>query len=114
MTRRTLLLAAGLVSLAGASFAQTMPARIRGTIRALEDHTLSVETRDGDTVRIALAPNYTVAAIVPATLADVKPGVMIGVVGFGPPKQQRAAVINIFPARRRGQRVAVRLGLAAK
>jgi hypothetical protein len=58
---------------------------------------LTVEDRNGDLVRITLAPQYTVSAIVPTTLEAIKPGSMIGIVGFGPPKQQRAAVISIFP-----------------
>ena len=102
MQRRTILVAAFAALLAHGAVAQTAPAqttpaRIRGTIRALEGHALSVENRDGDTMRITLAPNYTVGAIVPTTLDAVKPGVMIGIVGFGPPKQQRAAVVSIFP-----------------
>lgn len=103
MQRRTLVLAAfASALLAGQAVAQTTPApttpaRIRGTIRALQDHTLTVENRDGDTMRITLAADYTVGAIVPTTLDAVKPGVMIGIVGFGPPKQQRAAVVSIFP-----------------
>ena len=44
--------------------AQT-PQRIRGTVKALEGNTLVVDTREGDTARIVLAPNYTVAAVVP-------------------------------------------------
>ena len=77
--------------------AQNKPARLRGTIRSIEGRTLAIENRDGDPVQITLAENYTVGAIVPTTLDAVKPGSMIGIVGFGPPKQQRAAVISIFP-----------------
>src|SRR6476619_3258259 len=98
MLRRTLLLAAAtlLASLELAS-AQTTPKRIRGTIQALDGNTLTVQTNSGDTIRVQLAANYGVTAIVPATLDAVKPGAKIAIVGFGPPKQQRAAVISIFP-----------------
>ncbi len=97
MLRRTILIASAALAIAHPVLAQTTPARLRGTIRALEDLALTIENRDGDPVRIALAPNYTVSAIVPTTLDAVKPGSTIGIVGFGPPKQQRAAVISIFP-----------------
>ena len=83
--------------LIGVAHAQTTPVRIRGTIGALDENKLSVITREGPTVTITLTPNYTVGAVVPATLAAIKPGSMIGIVGFGPPTRQRAAVIAIFP-----------------
>lgn len=94
-----IILAAMLVSplLIGVSQAQTTPTRIRGTIASLEGDKLSVVTRDGPTVTVTMAPSYTVGAIVPATLAGIKPGSTIGIVGFGPPSKQRAAVISIFP-----------------
>ena len=96
MLRRSLFLASLALMVAGPAFAQT-PSRIRGTIRALDGLTLTVENRDGDPVQIMLAPNYTVGAIVPATLDAITPGSMIGIVGFGPPTRQRAAVVSIFP-----------------
>ncbi len=85
------------VVLAGHAMAQGAPTRLRGTVRALEDHALTIEDRNGDPVRVTLAPTYTVTAIVPTTLDAIKPGSMIGIVGFGPPQQQRAATISIFP-----------------
>ena len=98
MTRRSIVLALIAVPFAAAlAHAQTTPARIRGTIQSLDGDVLVVQTRAGDTASIKLAPNYTVSAVVPTTLAAIKPGSMIGIVGFGPPKQQRAAVISIFP-----------------
>jgi len=98
MKRRTLLLVtAAMLAAAGPGYAQTTPKRVRGTIRSLEGNTLTVAANDGETVKVVLAPNYAVTAIVPVTLDHVKPGAMIGIVGFGPPKQQRAAVISIFP-----------------
>jgi preprotein translocase subunit YajC len=90
-----LVLCAGLVLPA---LAQTTPKRIRGTIQALQDNVLTVAANNGETVKVHLAPNYTVGAIVQTTPDKVKPGTKIGIVGFGPPKQQRAAVISIFPA----------------
>lgn len=95
--RATLLALIVLPLMAGIAQAQTTSARIRGTIESLDGTMLTVGLTAGGTASIALAPNYTVGAIVPTTLDAVKPGSMIGVVGFGPPKQQRAAVISIFP-----------------
>jgi hypothetical protein len=89
--------AAILAGLVLPALAQTTPKRVRGTIQSLQGNVLTVAANDGETVRIQLAANYTVGAIVPTTLDKVKPGTKIGIVGFGPPTQQRAAVISIFP-----------------
>ena len=105
MQRRSVLsIAAGLgaIALAPGAFAQgaapaARPRRIRGTIDSLQGDKLMVTTNAGEKLTVVLAPNYTVGAVVPTTLDKVKPGSMIGIVGFGPPKQQRAAVISIFP-----------------
>ena len=99
MHRRPILALAAVlaVAMAGPSFAQTTPKRVRGTIQSLDGNTLTVAPNAGEPLKIVLAPNYTVGAIVPTTLDKVKTGSMIGIVGFGPPKQQRAAVISIFP-----------------
>ncbi|MDP9097152.1 MAG: DUF5666 domain-containing protein [Pseudomonadota bacterium] len=94
---RSILLAILSTFMAGAAFAQPGPVRLRGTIQALDGDMLTIQTRDGDAQGITLAPGYTVSAIVPSTLDAVRPGAMIGIVGFGPPKQQRAAVVSIFP-----------------
>ena len=96
MKRRAVLIAGTVLLMAGAP-APTTPKRVRGTIRSLTDHTLTVTDRDGQNVPIELAPDYTVIAIVPTTLDAVKPGVKIAIVGFGPPTKQRAAVVSIFP-----------------
>lgn len=97
MRRHVLAVLLAIPLFVGTAQAQTTPSRIRGSIAALEGNTLAVVTREGPTVAITLSPNYTVGAIVPATLAAIKPGSTIGIVGFGPPAKQRAAVISIFP-----------------
>lgn len=100
MYRRPVLALAALLTLALAApaSAQTTPKRIRGTIQSLDGNRLTVVPNAGEPLRVVLAPNYTVGAIVPTTLDKVKPGTTIAIVGFGPPKQKRAAVISIFPA----------------
>lgn len=97
MTRTPLLALALLLLTTVGTVAQTTPKRIRGAIQSVEGNSLSVVTPAGETLHIGLAPNYTVGAVMPTTLDKVKPGSMIGIVGFGPPAHQRAAVISIFP-----------------
>lgn len=108
MFRRTALLGLTALSII-ASFdavaqtaAQTTPRRVRGTIEALQNGTLVVQSREGEKVSIQLAPNYTVAAVVPATLADAKPGTFIGAAATGPKDRLRAVEVLIFPDAMRG------------
>ena len=104
MPRHTRLAALVALSLAAALpvLAQTAPQRIRGTVTALEGNMLTVLTREGDTARIQLAPGYAVIAVVPAALADAKPGSFIGAAAAGPKDRLRALEVLIFPESLRG------------
>ena len=82
--------------------AQTTPRRVRGTIQSLEGNALVVQSREGDTLRLQLAPNYTVVAVVPAALTDVKAGAYIGTAATGPKDRLRAVEVLIFPETARG------------
>ena len=91
------------------AFAQTPPAapattpqRVRGTVKMLEGNVLTVVTREGPEAKITLASGYTVVAVVPATLADAKPGTFIGAAAVGPKDKLRAVEVLIFPEALRG------------
>ena len=65
--------------LAVAAIAQSpAPARVRGTITAIDGNTLSVKTREGQDVKIDLAPNATFAYMKKMEMADIKPGTPLG------------------------------------
>jgi hypothetical protein len=102
--RRTLIAALATLTLAVPVLAQTPPTiqRVRGAVKALEGNVLVVDTREGGVARITLAPNYTVAAVIPATLADAKPGTFIGTAAAGPKEKLRALEVLIFPEAMRG------------
>ena len=105
MARRFLFLGFAMMLLAAAALpahAQTTPRRVRGTIEALDGSTLVVNSREGETVRIALSPTYTVAAVVPAELSAIKPGAYIGTAAVGPKDRLRALEVLIFPEAMRG------------
>jgi len=92
-----LLLAAPLVS------AQEAPVRIRGTIEKVEGDTYVVKARDGAELKLKLAANATVVALVPATPADIKQGSYIGVAGMPQADgSQKALEVHIFPEAMRG------------
>jgi hypothetical protein len=77
MKKTGIVLAAGLLLASAVATAQT-PVRIRGTITSLDGDVLSVKTRQGQDVKIHLAPNYGVAAAKAVTLADFGPGAYVG------------------------------------
>jgi hypothetical protein len=104
-TIRRSLAAAGLALAFSASmaWAQNPPVRVRGTIDKVDGDTLMVKSRDGTELTVTLAPNATVAAIVKASLADIKQGGYVGVTGMPQPDgTQRAIEVHIFPEAMRG------------
>jgi len=102
MRRRLFLLASLAFAAPALVSAQTPPHFVRGTIEALQGDQLSVLSREGEHVRIHLAPNYTVSEVVPAQLSDIKPGVFIGTATLGPRDKMRAAEVLLFPEAMRG------------
>ena len=89
-------------AVSGAS-AQDAPVRIRGTIEKVEGDTYVVKARDGVDLKLKLAPNAAVVALVQATAADIKPGSYIGVAGMPQADgSQKALEVHIFPESMRG------------
>ena len=71
--------------------------RVRGTIEKVDGNTLTVKSRGGETLTVKLADDVRVAAMVKATLADIKQGSFIGVTAMPQPDgSQKAIGIHIF------------------
>jgi len=88
--------------LAASAQAQT-PVRIRGAISALDGQILTVKTREGPEVKIKLADNYAVAAVVPITMADIKQGSYIGSAAMKQADGSLKAIeVLVFPDTMRG------------
>jgi hypothetical protein len=101
-TRHALGIAAFTLVLAASAWAQGT-VRVRGTIDRVDGNTLFVKSRDGAELKVALAPNALVVAIVKASLADVKQGSFVGVTGMPQADgSQRAIEVHIFPEAMRG------------
>jgi hypothetical protein len=82
MTRWTFAACAAIALLfATAAFAQ-QPTRIRGQIEKAENGTLILKTREGGTLNVKVADDARVAALVKASLADIKNDSFIGVAGM--------------------------------
>jgi len=77
--------------------------RIRGTIEKVDGDTYVVKARDGAELKLKLAPNATVVALIKASLADIKQGTYVGVAGMPQPDgSQKALEVHIFPESMRG------------
>ncbi|MGD0185546.1 MAG: hypothetical protein ABSC25_09880 [Roseiarcus sp.] len=106
MTFSRLVAAAFALVFVGAAFAQQAPpVAVRATIEAVAEDggSLSVRTRSGEAATVRLQPTTSVTLVVPATLADVKPGLFIGVAAMpGEGGVQNALEVHIFPESMRG------------
>lgn len=74
--------------------------RVRGTIETVDGTTLTVKTRQGDTVTLKLPADVGVLATMKRTLADIKANDFVGVAAVGQPP--RALEVLIFPEAMRG------------
>ena len=105
MTRLTLG-AAGLVFVLTTTMAlaqEAPPVRIRGEITKVEGTTLTVKSRSGENLTVKLAEPPRIAAMVKASLADIKENSFIGVSAM--PQSdgtQKAYAIHIFMDSQKG------------
>jgi hypothetical protein len=77
--------------------------RIRGTIERIEGPVYVVRNRDGAELKLTLTDNPLFVAIVPAKMADIKPGMFVGSAGMMQPDgTQKAIEVHIFPESMRG------------
>ena len=105
MSLRIVLSAAVALALAPA-LAQNAPvASARATIEtvAADGASLGVRTRAGEERTVHLSPKTRFVLVVPATLADVKPSMFIGVAALpGDGSELKAMEVHIFPEAMRG------------
>jgi hypothetical protein len=97
-------LAAGMICGAAASaIAQPGTVRVRGTIEKVDGGTLTVKTREGDTVRVKVPDTVGVAGVVKRTIADIQPNDFVGIAAMPQAgKPSRALEVLIFPESMRG------------
>jgi hypothetical protein len=110
MTRRRLCLAGlrfsglGLLPLASAAWAQQPPSvRIRGTIDKVEGNVLAVRSGDAAEIKLMLADNASIVAVVKAALSEIKEGTFLGSAAIPQADgSQKAVEVHIFPEQMRG------------
>ena len=83
--------------------AQDKPVRVRGTVEQVDGAVLSVKSREGDTLKVKLADDVKVVAMVKASLADIKPGSFVGATAMPQDGGRWKAIeVHIFPEAMRG------------
>jgi hypothetical protein len=88
-------------SVGGAQAAKST--RIRAQIERVDGNILLVKARNGAKLTIKMADNYRIAAMIKATLAELKPNTYIGITAMPlPDGGQRAIAIHIFQPKQRG------------
>jgi hypothetical protein len=91
---------AALVSVA--AMAQTTPTRLRGTISAIDGKTVTIATREGNSVDVRLADSWAVALVAPLTMADIRPGSFVGIASLGTDADRTALEVLVFPDAMKG------------
>ncbi len=77
--------------------------RIRGAIESVDGSTYAIKSRDGADLKVALTDNAQIAAVVEASLADIKQGLFVGVTASPQADGSLSAVeVHIFPEAMRG------------
>jgi hypothetical protein len=86
-----------------AAFAQDKPMRVRGTVEQIDGSVMTIKSREGDTLKVKLADEGKVVALVKASLADIKPNSFVGSTAMPQPDGTWKAVeVHIFPEEMRG------------
>jgi hypothetical protein len=101
LTARAFAAAAIALIITSAALAQ-QPSRIRGQIEKADGAILALKTRDGVMMNVTVADDARVAALVKASLADVKPDSFIGIAGMPQPdgSVQAFSIHILLPAQR--------------
>jgi len=82
---------------------QTPPTRLRGSIAAIDDKSVTVATREGTTAKVNLADNWGVLLVVPVTMADIKENSFVGIAWLkGADGKMNALEVLVFPENMRG------------
>jgi hypothetical protein len=91
------------VLLVASAQAQDKPVRVRGTIEQVDGAVLTVKSRAGETLKVKMANDAKVVALVKASLTDIKPGSYVGSTAM--PEEDgtfKAVEVHIFPESMRG------------
>jgi len=94
----------GVLLAASTSFAQQpQTVRIRAQIEKIDGNVFTLKDRAGATLKLTTPDNLRIAAMIKATLAELKPNTYIGITAMPQPDgSQKAIAIHIFQDNQRG------------
>jgi hypothetical protein len=82
---------------------QPQTTRLRGVIETIDGHTVTAKSNKGEALRLNLADNVVVVAVVKGSMADIKEGAFIGSGAMPQPDGlQRALEVHVFAESMRG------------
>jgi hypothetical protein len=102
---RLWLLSAAVALLAASPAFAEAPARVRGTITAINDGNITVKERDGRTFVLKTGPYTAYADVVPSSLDAIKVNDFVGTAVKGPPSHMVAVELVIIPESMRAGRI---------
>jgi hypothetical protein len=102
---RLWLLTAAVALLAASPACAEAPARVRGTITAINHGSITVKERDGRTFTLKTGPYTTYADVVPSSLDAIKVNDFVGTAVKGPPSYMVAVELVIIPESMRPGRI---------
>jgi hypothetical protein len=105
MSSKLWLLSAAIALLAASPAFAEAPARVRGTITATNDGSITVKERDGRTFTLRTGPHTTYADVVPSSLDAIKVNDFVGTAVKGPPNSMVAVELVIIPESMRAGRI---------
>src|SRR5690606_4203625 len=85
-----------------AEAAEEKPYRVRGTLEAVEGDNLTVATREGETLELALSDDTRVMVVRPASLDDIEEGDYVGLTSIDSGGRRVAISAHIFADDLRG------------
>ncbi len=90
-------------AIATSSIAADAPVRIRGEISAVDATSITVKSREGETVKLAMKPDQAVGAVKNLKLADIGKNTYVGAATKPGPNGELVAVeVLVFPEAARG------------
>jgi hypothetical protein len=87
------------------AFADSLPARLRGTITAIDESGITLGERDGRTFRLATGAGTAYADVVPSSLDEIKANDYIGSAVKGPRDHLIAVEIVLVPQKMQAGRI---------
>ena len=103
MIRTVQIALAGAIIAASCAAATAQTLRVRGTIEKADGNVLTLKSTEGAELKLTLADNAMIVAVVKASMAEIKEGTFLGSAAMPQPDgSQKALEVHIFPEQMRG------------